>query len=229
MRASSPLMGARSTSRPDWPGALARLPVRRRLLWVLALAALVGVIGFVQPLGLLAPVDRLAMKIVAHLRWWPGAEYATGVAHLLDRAGEGGARIGIACLVALFLAYAGRPGAVLWLLVAAIGMALINPLVKLLFLAPRPDMLDHLIAVSSPSFPSGHAAGTMALYGALALLGRSLTLHLACAAMIAATGASRVWLGVHWPSDVIGGWAEGAAWLLILSIWLPRSEAARAR
>ncbi|OJY66009.1 MAG: hypothetical protein BGP16_06320 [Sphingobium sp. 66-54] len=222
-------MGARSTSRPDWPGALARLSVRRRLLLALALAALVAAIGLVQPLGLLAPVDRLAMKIVAHLRWWPGAEYATGVARLLDRVGEGGARIAIACLVALFLAYAGRPGAVLWLLVATAGMALINPLVKLLFLAPRPDMLDPLIAVSSSSFPSGHAAGTMALYGALALLSRSLTLWLICVAMIAATGASRVWLGVHWPSDVIGGWAEGAAWLLVLSLWLPRSESTHKR
>lgn len=229
MRASSPLMGARSTSRPDWPGALARLSVRRRLLWALALAALAVVIGLVQPLGLLAPIDRLAMKIVAHLRWWPGAEYATSVARLLDLAGEGGARIGIACLVALFFAYAGRPGAVLWLLIATAGMALINPLAKLLFLAPRPDMIDPLIAVSSPSFPSGHAAGTMALYGALALLGRSLTLWLICAAMIAATGASRVWLGVHWPSDVIGGWAEGAAWLLVLSLWLPRRETTQER
>jgi len=211
--------------RPDWPGALARLPIRRRLLGALSLAMLVGAIGLAQPLGLLAPLDRLAMKIVAHLRWWPFADYITALARLLDRAGAGGARIGMACLVALFLAYASRPRAVLWLLVATAGMALLNPLVKLLFLAPRPDLVEPLIVVSSPSFPSGHAAGAMALYGALALLGRSTVLWLACAAMIVATGASRVWLGVHWPSDVLGGWAEGTAWLLMLSFWLSGARA----
>lgn len=222
-------MGARSTSDRDWTGALTRLSVRRRLLLALLLLACVAAIGLVQPLGLLAPVDRLAMKIVAHLRWWPIADYVTAIARLLDRAGEGGARIGIACLAALVLAYASRPAAMLWLLVATTGVALINPLVKLLFLAPRPAMVDHLVTVSSTSFPSGHAAGAMTLYGALALLSRSPALGLVCGGLIVATGASRVWLGVHWPTDVVGGWAEGAAWLLILSVWLPTREAARAR
>jgi undecaprenyl-diphosphatase len=218
-------MGAQSTSDPARPGALlARLTVARRLMLALLLAVLGGAIGLVQPVGLLAPADRLAMKIVAHLRWVPGAEWITIVAQWLDRLGEGGARLGIAFIVALFLARASRPGAVMWLIVASSTTMLLNPLMKALFLAPRPTMIEHLVAASGHSFPSGHAAGAMALYGALALLSRSLALQLICAGLIVATGLSRVWLGVHWPSDVIGGWAEGAACLLVMSLWLPASE-----
>ena len=200
------------------------LTVRQRLLLALLLAGLLGAIGLLQPIGLLAPADQLAMKIVTHLRWVPGAEFVTGVSLWLDRLGTGGARIGIALGIALFLARAGRSGAVLWLIVTVSAMTLINPLVKLLFLAPRPTVIDHLVAVTSNSFPSGHAAGAMTLYGAIALLSRVPAIQLICAGLIVVTGLSRVWLGVHWPSDVIGGWAEGAAWLLILSLWLPARD-----
>lgn len=202
----------------------ARLTARRRLLLALLLAGLVGVIGLLQPTGLFVPADQLAMKIVKHLRWVPGAEFVTGVSLWLDRLGSGGARIGIALGLALFLVRAGRSGAVLWLIVTVSAMTLINPLVKLLFLAPRPIVIEHLVEVTSNSFPSGHAAGAMTLYGAIALLSRAPAIQLICVGIIIVTGLSRVWLGVHWPSDVIGGWAEGAAWLLILSLWLPSDE-----
>lgn len=227
MKASSPLMAARSTSEPVRLGALlARLTVRRRLALALLLAALVAGIGLAQPAGLLAPADRLAMKIIAHLRWLPVADWMTSFSLWLDRLGTGGARLGITFIVALFLARASRPAALLWLIVASCTIMLINPLVKALFLAPRPTVIEHLAVATGHSFPSGHAAGAMALCGALALLSRSPALQLICAGLIVATGLSRVWLGVHWPSDVIGGWAEGAAWLLVMSLWLPADERA---
>lgn len=228
MKVSSPLMAARSISDPARPGALlARLTVTRRLVLALLLAALVGTIGLVQPTGLLAPADQLAMKIVTHLRWVPGAEWVTLLAQWLDRLGEGGARLGITFIVALFFARASRPGAVIWLIVSSGTIMLLNPLVKMLFMAPRPDMIEQLVTASGHSFPSGHAAGAMALGGAVALLSRARPVQLICAGLIVATGLSRVWLGVHWPSDVIGGWAEGAAWLLVMSLWLPANEARR--
>ena len=104
-------------------------------------------------------------------------------------------------------------------------MTLINALVKLIFAAPRPDAIEPLLVVSSHSFPSGHAAGAMTLFGAVALLWRSRPLMALCGAMILATGMSRVWLGVHWPSDVIGGWIEGAAWLLLVAPFLAGRDA----
>ncbi|HWJ69410.1 MAG TPA: phosphatase PAP2 family protein [Sphingobium sp.] len=218
-------MAARSISDPDRAGALlARLTAPRRRALALLLAALVGMIGLAQSAGLLAPADRLGMTIVAHLRWVPGAEWVTTVAQWLDRVGEPGARLGVAFVIALFLARASRPHAVIWLIVASGTVMLLNPLVKWLFMAPRPDMIEHLVIASGHSFPSGHAAGAMALGGAVALLSGSRAVQLVCAALIAATGLSRVWLGVHWPSDVIGGWAEGAAWLLLMSLWLPEQR-----
>jgi len=69
------------------------------------------------------------------------------------------------------------------------------------------------------SFPSGHSAGSMIFFLTLALLlfHRGRWRHLAVAAAVAASllvGISRVMLGVHWPSDVVGGWAFGALWVL---------------
>jgi undecaprenyl-diphosphatase len=65
----------------------------------------------------------------------------------------------------------------------------------------RPDLEPHLVVVKTQSFPSGHATSSMIFYLTLAL---SLLI-----------GTSRVMLGVHWPSDVIGGWAFGMLWVLL--------------
>lgn len=85
----------------------------------------------------------------------------------------------------------------------------------------RPDANDHLVAVQSYSFPSGHAANSAVVWLALALLlprtenGRAWAVW-GAVVLILAIGASRVMLGVHWPSDVIAGWAFGLFWILFL-------------
>lgn len=86
----------------------------------------------------------------------------------------------------------------------------------------RPDLVDRLVSVTSASFPSAHAANSAVVYLTLAALAAEA--QPACAArraffglailLVAVIGASRVYLGVHWPSDVAAGWAFGVAWAL---------------
>jgi undecaprenyl-diphosphatase len=142
------------------------------------------------------------------------------VAHILTLLGEPTLLIGASVLVALWLWYLGRgrAGAVL-LAVILIGRA-VTELQKYWVARARPDLEAHLVVVKTSSFPSGHAAGSMMFYLALALM---LTAHsrLRFAAAAAAVlvsllvGISRVMLGVHWPSDVIGGWSFGLLWVLL--------------
>jgi membrane-associated phospholipid phosphatase len=85
----------------------------------------------------------------------------------------------------------------------------------------RPEDQEHLVAAQSYAFPSGHAANATIVWLSLALLApqtaRGRRIAIIVAAIIAlAVGVSRPMLGVHWPSDVIGGWAFGLAWTLAL-------------
>jgi undecaprenyl-diphosphatase len=84
----------------------------------------------------------------------------------------------------------------------------------------RPDFEPHLVVVKTSSFPSGHAASSMIFYLALALAltGRTSWRSVAAAGAILLSlliGTSRVMLGVHWPSDVVGGWSFGMLWVLL--------------
>jgi undecaprenyl-diphosphatase len=84
----------------------------------------------------------------------------------------------------------------------------------------RPDLEAHLAIVKTSSFPSGHANSSMIFYLTLALVLTAGTrwhrLAVAVAVLLSIlVGLSRVMLGVHWPSDVIGGWALGMLWVLM--------------
>lgn len=127
---------------------------------------------------------------------------------------------------ALYLWMARRPGSALLVVLAAAGASLWIVLFKLGFARPRPDLVPHGVQVFSASFPSGHSAGAAAVYLTLgALLARFQrrrrlkAYFIGCAVAIAVlVGLSRIYLGVHWPSDVLAGWALGGFWAV--ACWL---------
>ena len=131
-----------------------------------------------------------------------------------------------------FLFLARRRHSALYVLVASAGGGVLSTALKSLFDRPRPDVVVHLVNVSSASFPSGHALGAAAIYLTLAvLLARELPRRrLRAFAVSAATlivvliGVSRIYLGVHWPTDVLAGWCVGAAWAMLCWLIADRLE-----
>ena len=142
-------------------------------------------------------------------------------ARILTLFGNWPATTGVTLAAAAWLAWKGlRRPAVLLMLITFSGRAMVE-LQKFAFARARPDAEGHLVAVHSLSFPSGHAANATLVWLCLALLlprsARARTFAIWGAVWLSlAVGLSRVVLGVHWPSDVIGGWAFGLFWTMLL-------------
>ncbi len=123
-------------------------------------------------------------------------------------------------------------GLALFLLAAEAGGMLLSNLLKVGFARPRPD-IEHAARVFTSSFPSGHAtlsAVTFLTLGALLTrtnADRRVKLYFLAVAILLTfiVGLSRVYLGVHYPSDVIAGWCLGSAWAVLCwaaALWLQR-------
>ena len=128
--------------------------------------------------------------------------------------------------LSLFLWLFGYRRAAVFMLVATVGGALFSHVLKEIFARQRPELASMTAYTGGYAFPSGHAMTAAVTYLTLGILFASTLERSALKAYVigvaivlaVAVGISRVYLGVHWPSDVIAGWAAGTVWALLM--WL---------
>ncbi len=202
-------------------------PQRR---WLLAGAVLI-VLGLV--LGIIVGGDRVFPGELALLQWLhqPPSEPLDRLAWWASRLGDAWPGfIGVTILATLWCAWRCRPDLALFVGIAAISHLLNTPL-KWLFESARPPVELHAVIefAGGLGYPSGHTSGAVLVYGA-ALLVVPLTLQtpaarwavrLVCIALMLLIPWSRLRLGVHWPSDVAGGYLFGFGILAALWALLP--------
>ena len=134
-------------------------------------------------------------------------------------------------LSVIYLWLQGLRRVAVFVLLAILGGLLLSTLLKAGFDRPRPDIVTHGSMIYTSSFPSGHSMLSAVVYltGAAMLAmvhkTRGLRIYLIGCAVLTTllVGTSRVYLGVHWPSDVLAGWAAGSAWAAacwLLAHWL---------
>ena len=132
-----------------------------------------------------------------------------------------------------FLLVVRKRAAALLVLVSVGGGQLLSSLLKEVFERPRPDLVPHVVQIVTASFPSGHAMLSAVTYLTLGTLLarvqplRRVKVYLFAVAVLLTLliGVSRVYLGVHWPTDVLAGWCVGAAWAMLcwlVAVWLQR-------
>lgn len=134
----------------------------------------------------------------------------------------------ISFLAIVYLFIIARRNDAVFLFLSVLGGWLISHFTKLGLARPRPDLVAHLVEVNDFSFPSGHAMVSAVTYLTLGLLlAGNQTIQGARYYFVAVAllltlliGVSRVYLGVHYPTDVLGGWSAGAAWAC--GCWLVR-------
>lgn len=187
------------------------LPAFLVLLWLTAL--LVG--------GASLPLDTILLD-------WLHPAHRDGIVALawaITWLGDGLVLIPVAAATAAFLVARRRWGDALALVAATATVRLLVTMQKGWFGHARPHVLQWM-PENAPGFPSGHAANSLITWVALAMLLTGSPSVIAVAlALSFLVGLSRVVLGVHWPTDVIGGWALGA--LAALLLWHSRIRLAR--
>jgi undecaprenyl-diphosphatase len=160
-----------------------------------------------------------------------GPEWLAGAAVDITSLGGHAVLATLVVLVAVFLLLTGKRAASLLLVGSSVGAALLSAATKALVGRPRPDVVAHLVETSTASFPSGHALLSASIYLTLGVMlarvhaQRSLKLYFLVTAVVLTLviGLSRIYLGVHWPSDVLAGWCLGTVWAggcWLLAVWL---------
>lgn len=152
-----------------------------------------------------------------------GHNWLVDVAWGLTQIGYAAPLIAITVVACAWLWLSGRHHAILAVVAIIVSGRAIVEAQKLLIREPRPALLPHLVATSSFSFPSAHAADSMLVFVTIAAIVPPRRWRRAAVigavALSFLIGSSRVLLSVHWPSDVIAGWSFGAFWV-VLGLWI---------
>ena len=179
-------------------------------------------------------VGMLLGLVTRALGWWNGASWE----HALLRAAADsatpamdtvmltlpvvGTNYTLAPLIvvaAVVLARRGYASVAVHLVVVQLGSWILNPVLKFALMRPRPELYDPRGQHAFPAFPSGHMIAVVAVLGTVAWLlqraGHGRWAFAAVGAFFLLVGWSRIYLGVHWPTDVIGGTLVGLVWLVL--------------
>jgi len=213
-------------SRHDWMRDQIKIGRRASLASVLTSAFLLFVFGFIAQEVAGGETSAFDRQAILALRDPADPSVPIGPAWLQEAARDVTSLGSIIVLAIITLAAAGylflaRKHVAAWLMLVAVfgGIALID-LLKAAFARPRPDFVFHAARVFTASFPSGHASLSAITYLTMGvILARtqsSVTIGLyfiAVAAFLTVLiGVSRIYLGVHYPTDVLAGWCIGIAW-----------------
>jgi undecaprenyl-diphosphatase len=163
----------------------------------------------------------------------PGPAWLPAVMRDITALGGVAALSLIVLFTATYFILVGKRGAALFVVAAVAGGTALSQGLKMLFDRPRPDLIPNAPIELTASFPSGHAMMSAVTYLTLGVLLTRLEaprrVHafflVVAVIMTVLIGISRVYLGVHWPTDVLAGWCLGAAWALLcwlVALWLQR-------
>jgi len=187
------------------------------LVGLLAIGAVVLTVVVRRHGGLPLPMDAAVLGFLVDRR----GPTSTAVLTVLTYVGGPVAMTVLGTGATLWLAYRGYRAQAGWVAAVGLGGIVLVRVGKALVDRTRPPIEDHLVFVNNQAFPSGHALGSVTVLGALTavLVGRltapraRAALITVAAVLVAAIAFSRLYLGVHWASDVLGGWLYGGAWL----------------
>jgi undecaprenyl-diphosphatase len=188
----------------------------RLIIVALVFAVLTLGLGFAVTMGIGKPLDREILSGVA-LRSGRDSGALIGLFQWITWLGDIAQRTAMVVLVAAWLVWKSRRRAALVIMVVPILAAVTSSVLKEAFARARPDVVPHLDVIGNLAYPSGHASNAMAFFLLMALIlpTKRVWLWRSVAVVLALLiGTSRLVLGVHWPSDVIGGWLWGTAFAL---------------
>lgn len=197
-------------------------------MFLLPLLLFVSLASEVVSFGALA-YDRSIMV------WLHGHE-SPGMTTTMTAATELGGLVAVPIIAVLWaglLWWVGRRRDAALLAATVIGATLLNTILKAVFQRERPDFWEHMVVESSYSFPSGHAMASMSLAAALVVIAwpsrwRWLAVVLGTVYVLV-VGLSRIYLGVHFPSDILAGWCVALLWVTVVVVVLDGASRRRSQ